>query len=135
MPLISQIYFWNKTLHVSDSSSVSHQEFFHFTHSNGICHTGLLTARNLSANLYDIYHCCMCSEKTPDDGQRNCPKNVEFYSKNKFEKLLLLVGFIIRVYHDARSPERQIRQSLVVFHLIQSYVELSLIPYLEHHLG
>jgi len=25
---ISQIYFWNKTLHVSDSSSVHHQEFF-----------------------------------------------------------------------------------------------------------
>jgi len=25
--LISQIYFWNKTLHVSDSSSVHHQEF------------------------------------------------------------------------------------------------------------
>ena len=38
--------FWNKTLHVSDSSSVHRQEFFffHCTHSNGICHTGLLTA-------------------------------------------------------------------------------------------
>jgi len=26
--LISQIYFWHKTLHVLDSSSVHHQEFF-----------------------------------------------------------------------------------------------------------
>jgi hypothetical protein len=26
---------------------------------------------------------------------RNCPKHVEFYSKNKFEKLVHLVGFII----------------------------------------
>ena len=34
--------------------------------------------------------------KTPDNGQRNCPKHVEFYSKNKFEKLVHLVGFIIR---------------------------------------
>ena len=34
--------------------------------------------------------------KTPDDGQRNCPKHVEFYSKKKFEKLVHLVGFIIR---------------------------------------
>jgi len=34
--------------------------------------------------------------KTPDDGQRNCPKHVEFYSKNKFEKLVHLVGFIVR---------------------------------------
>ena len=33
--------------------------------------------------------------KTPDDGQKNCPKHVEFYSKNKFEKLVRLVGFII----------------------------------------
>ena len=35
--------------------------------------------------------------KTPDDGQRNCPKYVEFYSKNKFEKLVHLVGFIVRI--------------------------------------
>jgi len=35
--------------------------------------------------------------KTPDDGQRNCPKPVEFCYKNKFEKLVHLVGFIIRI--------------------------------------
>ena len=61
---------------------------------------------HLSANLYDLYHCCVYSEDIPDDGQRNCPKQVEFYSKNKFEKLVHLVRFIIRIYHDARSPER-----------------------------
>ena len=46
------------------------------THNNGICHTGLLTtcehdqdgfhpdrARKQSANLHDIYHCCVYSEK------------------------------------------------------------------------
>jgi len=27
----------------------------------------------------------------------------------KFEKLMHLVGFIIRIYHDARSTERQKR--------------------------
>jgi len=43
----SQIYFWNKTLHVSDSSSVHHKEVF-------TVHT---------ANLYDIYHYCVCCEK------------------------------------------------------------------------
>ena len=46
--------------------------------------------------------------KTPDDGQRNCPKHVEFYSKNKFEILMHLVCSIIRMFHDARSPERHI---------------------------
>ena len=45
--------------------------------------------------------------KTPDGGQRNCPKHVKFYSKNKFAKLVHLLGFIIKIYHDARSPERQ----------------------------
>jgi len=52
------------------------------------------------------------SEKTPDDGQRNCPKHVEFYSKNKCEKLVHLIGFIIRICHDARSPERQITSDI-----------------------
>ena len=33
--------FWHETLHVSDSSSVHHQEFIHCTLNNGICHTGL----------------------------------------------------------------------------------------------
>ena len=28
--------------------------------------------RKMSANLYDIYHCCV-QWKTPDDGQRNSP--------------------------------------------------------------
>ena len=37
--------------------------------------------RKLSANLYDIYHCCMYSDK------------------------ILMMD---RIYHDARSPERQI---------------------------
>jgi len=42
---------------------------FHCTHSNGICHTDLLCVQWL----------------TPDDGQRNCPKHVEFHFKNKFD--------------------------------------------------
>ena len=36
--------FCHETPHVSDSSSVHHQEFIHCTLSNGICHTGLQTA-------------------------------------------------------------------------------------------
>jgi len=37
--------------------------------------------------------------KTPDDGPRNCPKHADFYSKNKFEKLVQLVGCVIRRTH------------------------------------
>jgi hypothetical protein len=32
--------------------------------------------------------------RTPDDGQRNCPKHVEFLDKNKFGKIGASVGFI-----------------------------------------
>ena len=35
---------------------------------------------------------------TPGDGQRYCPKHVELYSKNKFEKSVLFVGFVMRMY-------------------------------------
>jgi len=43
------------------------------------------------------YTIAVFTVKTPDDGQRNCPKHVEFYSKNNFVKLVHLVGFIIRI--------------------------------------
>ena len=73
-------------------------------------------ARKLSANLYVLLR---VQWKTPDDGQRNSPKHVEFYSKNKFEKLVHLVGCIIRIYHDARSSERQTAGRLItIFFLI-----------------
>jgi len=54
-------------------------------------------------------HISSVHHKTPDDGQRNCTKHVEFYSKNKFEKLVHQIDFIIRIYHDAQSLEHQIR--------------------------
>ena len=39
----------------------------------------------------------VCTVLTPDDGRKDRPKHVEFYSKNKFEKLVHLVGFTIHV--------------------------------------
>jgi len=84
---------------------------FHCAHSNGICHTSLLTAceqdqngtavpfwicsQAVSRPVWDIPLLCV-QWKIPDDGQWNCPKHVEFQSKNKFEKLVHLVRFIIR---------------------------------------
>ena len=50
------------------------RSFFHCKHSKGVCHTGLLTAceqdqyrtwfrPDPARMLYDIYHCCVYSEK------------------------------------------------------------------------
>jgi hypothetical protein len=55
------------------------------------------------------YTVAVCTVKTPDDGQRNCPKHVEFHSKNKFEKSVHLVGLLKEIYYDARSYERHIQ--------------------------
>jgi len=48
-------------------------------------------------NLYDIYLLLCIPCWTPDDGKKTCPKHVEFCSKNKFEKLVHIVGFIVRI--------------------------------------
>jgi len=57
--------------------------------------------------LYDIYHCCVYSEKLLMMDRETVTKHVAFYSTNKFEKFVHLVGFTIRIYHDARSAERR----------------------------
>jgi len=64
------ISFWNETLHVSDSSSVHHHEF-------STIHTAMVY---VSKPVWQIPLLCV-QWKTPDDGQRNYPKHVEFHTK------------------------------------------------------
>jgi len=45
--------------------------------------------------------------KTPDDGQRNCQKHVEFLDKNNFGKLVRLLVLLKKICYDARSHERK----------------------------
>ena len=47
--------------------------------------------------------CCEYSVKTPDGGQQICPKYGEFFTKIK----CILLAFIRRIYHDARTSECQ----------------------------
>jgi len=76
-----------------------------------MCHKCSLTAceqdqEGTGSVLILLYTIVVCTLKAPDDGQRNCPKHVEFYSKNKFEKLVHLVGFVIRIrfiYLDSKK--------------------------------
>jgi len=81
------------------------------THSSGICHTGLLYVQ----------------WKTPDDGHRNCPKHVELYSKNKFEKLVHLVAFILRIkYSFAFRAAGDVGEN-------GNFVSVSNLKYSHHH--
>ena len=90
------ILFWNDTLHVSDSSSVHHQEYL-------TVHTAMVYIISVAACKQDqdgtavpSWSCLqavskpvwqrplVCVQwKTPDDGQRNCPKHIEYHSKIK----------------------------------------------------
>jgi len=90
--LISQIYFWNKTLHVSDSSSVHHQEsitvYTAMVYVIQVCwelasriRTELQFRPDPARELYDIYHCCVYSEKLLMMDRGTVWKHVEFYSK------------------------------------------------------
>ena len=61
--LISQIYFWNKTLHVSDSSSAHHQQFF--TVQTATVYVVQLASRIRTCNLILLASCqeiCMTYE-------------------------------------------------------------------------
>ena len=66
----------------------------------------LLASCQQTCMTYTVAMCAM--DKTPDDGQMYCPKHVEFYSKNKFEKLVHLVGFIIRIYKETPTVAKRI---------------------------
>ena len=101
MHYILEIIFGIK-LHVSDSSSFHHQEFFTVhTATVYVIQVCWQIASRIRTETVPSWSCSqwhvplLCLQwKTPDDGQRNCPKHAEFYSKNKFEKLVHLVGFI-----------------------------------------
>jgi len=100
----------------------------HCTHDNGICHTGLLTAceqdqdapswscsQAVSRPVWHIPLLCV-QWKTPDDGQGNCPKHVEFHSKNKFEKPVHLVGLVVRKFCEHAHNRLPIYLILTVTH-------------------
>jgi hypothetical protein len=85
----------------------------HCTLSSGIRHTDSCRAAAGSGwNSVPSWSCCSKAVYKPvwhipllsvqwitaDGGQRNCPKHVEFHFQNKFEKLVHLVGFIIKKF-------------------------------------
>jgi hypothetical protein len=93
----------------------------------------------MPANLYDIYQCCVYSKKTPNDGQRNCPKYVDFQTKTKFEKLMHLVGFIIRNLTYGEITNYKISHHTFFFYFplisLSWYIEISKIWTKSHKMN
>jgi hypothetical protein len=61
---------------------------------------------------------------TPDDGQANGPKHVEFHFKNKFAKISASSWIYCKeICHDARSHEREIVHSFLEKHVTSNWCE------------
>ena len=109
--------FCHETLHVSDSSSVHHQQFIHCTLSNGICHTAFeqeqdgtaVPSWSCSKAVYKpVWRIPMlsvqwinswwCTDELSETYRVSC--------QNKLVNFMYLVGFIIKkkgpqsVYHS-----------------------------------
>jgi hypothetical protein len=69
--------------------------------------------------------------KTPDNGQRNCPKHVELHSKNKFEKLVHLVGFVIQM---REGTNKLIKDSIIHTYIVHTYVHTYIHMYVHKYI-
>jgi hypothetical protein len=85
--LISQIYFWYRTLHVSDRFTVHQQEFS--------------TLWQVPTAVYTVLDSWWWTV--------NLSETCRVLYQNKFEKQCISLVFIIKIYHDARSSECQIQ--------------------------
>ena len=110
---------------------------FHCTHSNGICHTGLLSrsicscSQPVSKPVWHIPLLCV-QWKTPDDGRRKCTKHAEFHYKIKkiweisisswfyYTKFLMLHGHMNVKFHNYYSSTRKI--SFYIFNVFSKSI-------------
>ena len=87
--------FYHETLHVSDSSSVHHQEFIYCTLSIGICHRGsILVLLESSLQTCMTYTMAECTVNKLLMMDRQTVRSCRVSCQNKFVKLVHLVGFI-----------------------------------------
>jgi len=113
--------FWKETLRVSDISFVHHQTFF-TVHTAMVyviqaCRqpssrirmerSSILILLESCQQIWMTYTIAVCSVKNFWWWTKEMSETCRISFQNKFEKLVRLVGFIIRICHDARSHERQ----------------------------
>ena len=83
--------------------------------ARGIFHASyvvcLLATAVKITSVTNTYYCVYIVE-TPDDGQQICPKNLERYIKNKFEKECIRLAFLIRTRCTISLPQLKLRTQL-----------------------
>jgi len=85
--------------------SIIRSSRLYIQHQVYVIQVNWLLAGKQSTNLYNIYLMLYVQSWTPDDGRKDRPKHVQWYSISS--KIVHLVGFTIEINHDARSHERQ----------------------------
>ena len=121
--MLHNLFYLETALHVSGGTTTHHQQRkqLYLQHLVFV-RRFLLLATVHTAMLYVIqfYSQAVCKPvwhipllcvqwKTPDDGQRDCPKQVVFHSKNKFEKFVHLANRI-KLFHP--DPARKLSAKL-----------------------
>jgi len=69
--------------------------------------------------------------KTTDDWQRNCPKHVEFHSKNKFGKLMRLVSFNYKKFNTMHGHMNVKISNLLLLQPMHNYFALNIKIYVK----
>ena len=90
--------------------------FFHMCSKHVEAWNKLIVKQNFCASTWLI-----TETNTPRCTVKKTLKNVEFYSQNNFQKLVHLVGFNVRMYHDAVSSEFQIGHNDIRYNSYYSY--------------
>ena len=114
--------FCHETLHVSDSSSVHHQEFIHCTLSNGICHTafeqGQAWPGPAPKPFYKpVWHIPLLSVQWMNSWwwTEELSETCRVSCQNKFVKLVHLVGFIINKFVTMQHGHRNVKLAYTHF--------------------
>ena len=115
---------WSFSQAVSKPVLCPSSSVFLCTHSNGICHTGLLTACEQDQDVLILLTSCqqtcmtytiaVCTGKNSWWWTEELSETCRVLFQSKFEELMHLVGFIIRFYHTAISPERQMNINICI---------------------
>jgi len=92
--------------------SIIRSSRLYIQHQVYVIQVSWLLASKQFTNLYDIYLMLYVQSWTPDDGRKDRPKHVKWYSIDS--KIVHLVGFTVEIYHDARSHERQTWRTLAI---------------------
>jgi hypothetical protein len=137
-----KFYFGNETLHVSDSSSVHHQELF--TVHSAMVYV-IQVCRQLSSRITvpswscpkavykPVWHIPLLNVQwiTSDDGQRIYPKHVEFHFQNKIWEISKSSWFYHKeICHDAGHMNVKKKFDLgIYFSLFKTW--LNIVPYLQ----